>query len=64
MEKEDHQRYNEGHKVKNVRYERRSANGVDPDPKKGGYGGWGKLTELDGIECLDENDPNYDEENH
>ena len=40
MEKEDHQRHKEGGKVKDVRYERHSANDTDPNPKKAGHGGW------------------------
>lgn len=41
MEREDHKRSNEGKKDKNQRLDRHSAMGVDPNPKKGGHGGWG-----------------------
>lgn len=62
MEKEDHHRHSEGAKDKGARPDRRSANGTDPEPKKGGHGGWGRLDENDEVDVIDKNDPNYDEE--
>jgi len=31
-------------------------------PKKGGFAGWGRPGEEDGVEIYDENDPNYVDE--
>ena len=62
MEKENHKRSSEGPKVKDVRYERHSANAADPDPKKGGHAGWGRPGEGYDEDNIDKNDPNYDEE--
>ena len=61
MEKEDHTRPKDTYKKeKDVRLDRHSAQGVDPNPKKGGYGGWGVAGQDDtGVQELDQNDPNY-----
>ena len=61
MEKEDHTRPKDTYKKeKNVRLDRHSAQGVDPNPKKGGYGGWGLPGQYEtGVDTLDQNDPNY-----
>jgi hypothetical protein len=62
MEKEDHKRSAEGQKTKEERLDRHSASGTDPNPKKGGHGGWG-VPGADYPEVtLDPNDPNYDAE--
>jgi hypothetical protein len=62
MDKEDHQRHSEGHREKDVRLDRHSASGADPNPKKGGHGGWGTGVEGYDESNLDPNDPNYDAE--
>lgn len=61
MEKEDHRRLSDGPKNKDTRFDRHSANGTDPNPKKGGHGGWGTYNDAD-ADAIDKNDPNYDEE--
>ncbi|CAG9334958.1 unnamed protein product [Blepharisma stoltei] len=62
MDREDHKRSVEGKKDKDARLDRHSAQGVDPNPKKGGHGGWGTYNESEAIEVADRGDPNYDPE--
>ena len=67
MEKENHKRYSEGQKEKNVRLDRHSANGTNPEPKKGGHGGWGTYEDDLAVDVVDRNDPDYssgDEKNN
>ena len=59
MEKEDHKRSQESRGDKNARLDKQSASGLDPNPKKGGHGGWGVEGETGAIEVNDPNDPNY-----
>ena len=61
MDKEDHKRSKDtGPKEhSDVRLDRHSGMGVDPNPKKKGHGGWGKGDE-EGVEVADPRDPNYD----
>lgn len=59
MEKEDHKRSKEQRSDKNERLDRHSASGLDPNPKKGGHGGWGVEGETGAIEVVDPKDPNY-----
>jgi len=47
---------------KNIRLDRHSGMGVNPEPKKGGSKGWGKPGEDEGPEVLDERDPNFVDE--
>jgi len=50
--------------AKDARLDRHSGTGVSGDPKKGGLKGWGKVGEYEGATpVLDENDPNYVDEN-
>jgi len=62
MEKEDHSRVKDTREDKAVSHDRRSRMGVDPNPKKGGHGGWGNYQESDPIEYADKGDPNFDPE--
>ena len=60
MEKEDHSRSKEPAKRDgNERLDRHSAQGVDPNPKKGGYGGWGTVNDELESKPFDQADPNY-----
>ena len=59
MEKEDHKRTKEDRTDKNARLDRHSSTGKDPEPKKGGHGGWGVEGETGVVEIADKNDPNY-----
>lgn len=58
MEKEDHKRSQEARGDKNARLDKQSASGLDPNPKKGGHGGWGVEGET-GAVADDPSDPNY-----
>lgn len=64
MNKEDHKRTHDDRKVKDFRFDRHSAMGVDPNPKKAGYGGWGELgmEAYEDYAILDPRDPNFDSE--
>jgi len=46
-------------KQKHSGLDRHSGMGVDPNPKKGGFKGWGKPGVEEGPYALDERDPNY-----
>ena len=59
MEKEDHKRSKEDRSDKNARLDKHSATGMNPDPKKGGHGGWGVEGETGSVDVVDRNDPNY-----
>jgi len=61
MDKEDHKRSKDtGPKEHaDVRLDRHSGTGVDPNPKKKGHGGWGRGDE-EGVEVAGPGDPNYD----
>lgn len=62
MEREDHKRSIEGKKDKEAKHDRHSAQGVDPNPKKGGHAGWGTLDQSEGLDVIDPADPNYEPE--
>jgi len=58
---EDHKRRDDGKREKDTRLDRHSAMGVDPNPKKGGHGGWGEAgIESDDFAITDPRDPNHD----
>lgn len=61
MDKEDHKRSKDTYQKEqsDVRLDRHSGMGVDPNPKKKGHGGWGRGDE-EGVEVADRGDPNYD----
>ena len=64
MDKEDHRRSSDGPKDKDAKHDRHSGTGLDPNPKKGGHGGWGVAGREELVEAVDPNDPNYDPDEH
>ena len=60
MKKEDSKRSPNMKIDKHIRLDRKNSSGLDPNPKKGGHGGWGVEGDRDYYDIVDRNDPNYD----